>query len=119
MEVTLRPLLLGKNMPLDLNTLDSHLVRILSEIPVSFTWKGTVYSGIISTPVSVQFLVIGGQDEQIRMDLFVRKAIFSTLPKTGDIITMSGKRYKVLGDRESPDNSQLIALQLGWARLDE
>ena len=116
---TRQPLSITKDIvPLDIQTLDRHLVRMTCDGTASFTWNGVAYAAIKSTPSFSQTLMIGGFDEQVQFDLFVRLAILPSMPTEGQFVLVNGKSYKVLRVRPSPDNAQLIALSMGWGRKD-
>ena len=108
-------------MPLSLPTLDRHLVRLTGELPVTFSipeWGPESFSGSRSTPTFSQTLLVGGFDQQVAEDLFVRKAALPAIPAEGLIVVINQKHYKILRVRPSPDNEQLLNLALGWARQD-
>lgn len=105
-------------MPLDLATLDRHLGLLTGQLTVQFAWNGTPYSGIKTTPTISETLMIGGQDYEVAFEIFVRLAVVPSAPDIGNVFVVEGKHYKVLRVRPSPDNSQLLGISLGWARID-
>jgi hypothetical protein len=105
-------------VPLTNSVLTRHLTRMQLDGTITFTWLGNPYSAIKSTPNFSQTLMIGGFDEQVQFDLFVILSDLPYMPVEGAVFVISGKSYKVLRVRPSPDNSQLVAFSMGWARLD-
>lgn len=104
-------------MALNLTVIEGHLARICSDIPISFTWDGVSYSGLRSTPDASQNLEIGGPEERIEFDLFVRASTLpATKPTEGQIFEFGTVKMKVLRVRTSPDNGALLAFSMGYAR---
>lgn len=100
-----------------LSNLDGHLERIIEDIPVTFRWNGTDYQAVRSSPELHQVMEIGGIDEPVEYNLFVRASDLPALhPKIGDIFIMDNFQMKVLRIKASPDAAQLLTYSLGFAR---
>jgi len=104
-------------MSLPLSNLLGHLSRIRSDIPVKLVWNALEGQGVKSTPDVTQSLEIGGIDEKIEFQIFITRNEFPTIPEVGQIMTVEGKKMKVVGVRTSPDNNNLVSLQMAFARI--
>jgi hypothetical protein len=103
-------------MSLPLSNLSGHLTRIMSDIPVRFVWVGQEYQGVKSTPDLTQNLEVGGLDEKVDFQIFVKKDSLPSVPEIGQIMTVEGRKMRVNEVRRSPDNENLISLQMASAR---
>jgi len=110
-------------MSIPLANLDGHLKRIMEDIPVTFVWKGVTAQGVRSTPNITETAIIGGQDRKIEYQIFVRRAsLGGEIPTQGDYVDVFDannviSKMIILGTRPSPDDAQLLALQMGFARV--
>lgn len=104
-------------MSLPISNLSGHLNRIMSDIPVIFTWNTQDYTGVKSTPDISQSLEIGGIDEKIEFQIFVKRDDLPSIPAIGQIILVEGKKMRVVDVKRSPDSDNLISMQMASARL--
>lgn len=104
-------------MALSLSTLNGHLTRIITDLPVTFIWNGVSYQAVRSSPTLSQTLEVGGIDEKIEFQLFVKADALPTIkPHEGAIFTIDGIKMRVLEVKKSPDDAQLLSFALGFAR---
>jgi hypothetical protein len=111
-------------MAINLAALDEHLKRIMEDIPVTFDVYGSAagVQGVRSTPNLTETVIIGGEDEKVEYQIFARRSdLGGVIPTVGtrvDVYDPEGAitKMRVLGVRPSPDDAQLVALQLGFSR---
>lgn len=104
-------------MAFDLSIFNGHMDRVISDMPVTFMWENLPYQGVKTTPDFTQELEIGGIDQKIQFNLFVKADSFNAVfPKEGDIFVIDGIRMKVIEVRKSPDSGQVLNFQMAFAR---
>ena len=79
-------------------------------------------SGVRSTPAITETIIIGGEDEKIEYQIFCKRSDLGIIPAVGtrvDVYESEGvvSKMRILGVRTSPDDSQLLSLQMGFSRV--
>lgn len=101
-------------MALDYNDMDSDLSEIMSDLNLTMTFRGLPYTvgyGAISDSITLD---MAGLDETGGIQCFVQRSQFiapAVPPVTGDVVTISGKNYRVGNYSDSP-NGKSRELQL-------
>ena len=84
-------------MALDLTEFDDDLAEMISDLPVTFTFGGTDYTGMRSAIDQQKEMEIGGYMVQLDLVLVYRTASFAvTQPTINDRITIGGVNYIVM-----------------------
>lgn len=102
--------------------LRTDLAAIIGDLPVSFTFAGSTYSGTRAENSETEDLEPGGFIDQPKFELHVAlKTLdatsqwvntFTTEPVIGSLIQIEGRSVAVLNKRRSADLNELI-LELG------
>ena len=115
-------------MPFDLTVLAGHMDRVFTDMPTVAVWNGQRVNGIRSTTDMTQTLEIGGTDEKIEFQYFLRgDALPLQAYHEGQIFIIEGQYMRVAKVRHSPDkvpaaaaamatNGQLVTLDMAYAR---
>lgn len=104
-------------MSLDPAILNGHLDRVMTDLPIAFTWNGAAFSGARTTPDQMQEAEIGGLDQKVQFNLYIRRSDLPTIrPGIGAIFVMEGVSYKVLEIAVAPDGN-LLRYAMGFARV--
>ena len=59
-------------MALNLTILDGHMARVFTDFPLTAYWQGRAIPAVRSQPNLSQVLEVGGMDEKVEYDLFLR-----------------------------------------------
>ena len=104
--------------PLNLAAFDEHLTRVIDDLPVPFTWNGKPYTGTRSSTDNSQLLVVGGVEQKIEYQLFIKTSTMTAtrLPHEGDIFIMDNERMRVVRTRRSPDSVLLLTCDMAFSR---
>ncbi len=84
-------------MALDLTEFDDDLSEMITDLPVTFTFSGTDYTGMRSAIDRQKELEIGGYVVGLDLVIVYRTASFTgTQPDINDSITIGGVVYRVM-----------------------
>jgi len=77
-------------MPLNIEnftTLDGHLTRIMSDLPMTFFRKGISYTNVAirASQNMAQVLEVGGVDSKIEYSVYIRRSLLPESPVIGEI----------------------------------
>ena len=81
----------------------SDVESVESDLPVTFTFSGTDYTGQKSESMESLAMQEAGYQSEIEFDLICRSEIFTTAPVVRDLITISSVIYRVLKKTPSQD----------------
>ena len=104
-------------MSLDADTLKRDLAAMVDDLPVTFTFSGTNYTGTRTAIGDAEELEQGGYDSARAFDLHVpvyRQSgtnwlpIFSTAPVLGNDVTVDSQAHKVTRIVTSPDGVEIV-----------
>ena len=90
----------------------SDVESVESDLPVTFTFSGTDYTGQKSESVESLAMQDAGYQSDIEFDLICRASIFTTEPESRDQITIDSVVYRVLKKTPSQDGI-VLNLSLG------
>lgn len=102
-------------MALSLSILDGHMARVFTDFPLTVYWQGLGIAAIRSTPSLSQTLEVGGPDEKVEFDLFVRRSECPRVPREGDIFDVAKIKMKVLTVKNATETGDLLSLGMGFA----
>jgi len=103
-------------MALNLTVLGGHLSRAFSDFPMSVYWQGKAIPCVRSQPNMSQTLEVGGPDEKVEFDLFLRSSDLPRTPREGDLFVVNKITMKVISVRNAAETGELIACGMGYAR---
>ena len=103
-------------MALNLSILNGHMSRAFTDLPLSVYWQGKAIAAVRSTPSLNQTVEIGGPEEKVEFDLFLRSSDLPRIPKEGDIFTVDKLQMRVQSVRRASESGELIACGMGFAR---
>lgn len=103
-------------MALDLAILNGHMDRVFTDFPLVAYWQGVGIPCVRSTPQLSQLLEVGGPEEKIEFDLFMRRSELPKMPKESDVFVVSGIKMKVASVRAAPENGELVAFGMAFAK---
>lgn len=92
------------------------MARVFTDFPLTAYWQGKAIPAVRSQPNLSQVLEVGGMEEKIEYDLFLRRSDLPRMPKEGDLFVVGSVRMKVVGVRSAPESAELIACSMGYAR---
>ena len=99
-------------MPLDASIMDADLGYQIADLATTVTIAGADYQGSRSMLRREDVLADEGLRDQYRFSVTVQASEFSTLPRSGDVLTIGGTVYRVL--RTGADGQGLaLRLDLG------
>lgn len=104
-------------MSLNTSILNGHLTRIMEDLPVVATCNGSTISGVVSSPDVTQVIVLGGAEQEVQFQFFVKADTLTASFPIGSIFCFPDKKCKVLQVKTSPDNGNLISFQMGSAQI--
>jgi hypothetical protein len=104
-------------MSLNLSILNGHMARAFTDLPLSVYWQGKAIAAVRSTPSLNQVVEVGGPEEKIEYDLFLRSSDLPRIPKEGDIFTVDKLQMRVQPVRRASESGELIACGMGFARI--
>lgn len=79
-----------------------------SELGETFSFAGTEYKCIAGARNDVRDLGVGGYSTGAEVEIVVRKALFTTPPRSQDVITYRGRGMLIISALESPDGACLV-----------
>jgi hypothetical protein len=101
-------------MVLSVNQMNTDLGVMISDMPVSFTWSGTVYTGARSSISKGDSPETGGFLTEYDFRITAQTSQFTSgTPNVGDTITFSGKDYKIQDVRQPQDTTNALIFELG------
>ena len=103
-------------MALSLTVFDGHMARVFTDFPLTVYWQGKPISAVRSTPSFSQTLEIGGPEEKVEFDLFLRSSELPRTPLEGDVFVVDKLQMRVVVVRPSRETGELIACGMGFAR---
>jgi hypothetical protein len=103
-------------MALSLSILNGHMARAFTDLPLSVYWQGKAIPAVRSTPSLNQTVEIGGPEEKVEFDLFLRSSDLPRIPHEGDIFTVDKLQMRVQSVRKGSETGELIACGMGFAR---
>ena len=103
-------------MALDLTILDGHMARVFTDLPLQVYWQGKSIPAIRSTPSLSQTIEIGGPDEKIEFDLWLRKTDLPRTPREGDLFDVDKVKMRVVSVKNAQETGDLIALGMAYIR---
>jgi hypothetical protein len=103
-------------MALNLSILNGHMARAFTDLPLSVYWQGKSIAAVRSTPSLQQTVEIGGPEEKVEFDLFLRSSDLPRIPREGDIFTVDKLQMRVQSVRRASESGELIACGMGFAR---
>jgi len=103
-------------MALDLTILNNHMARVFTDLPLTVYWQGLPLAAIRSTPSLSQTIEIGGPDEKVEFDLYLRKTDLPRTPREGDVFDVDKVKMRVVTVKHAQETGDLIALGMAYAR---
>lgn len=103
-------------MALDLDILNGHMARVFTDFPMTVYWQGVGYSAVRSSPNMSQVLEVGGPEETIEFDLFLKAGDLPRIPHEGDIFSVDGIKMGVKTVRRASETGELIACGMRYLR---
>ena len=88
-------------MTLSLTEMQSDFNEIMADLPQSITFEGTVYTALVTDITDADTLEMAGITEDQGFEVYISKDDFTTLPTSGDVITISGTQYRVISISDS------------------
>lgn len=77
---------------------DADIARAVSDLPGSMTWEGDAYACVINAIPNREVISIEGVHESIDFVIVIQTSLFSsTRPTVGDVITVGGVEYRLVG----------------------
>ena len=92
------------------------MTRVFTDFPLVAYWQGASIPCVRSTPQLTQMLEIGGPEEKIEFDLFMRRSELPRLPKESDVFVVGGIKMKVVSVRNGSETGELIACGMAFAK---
>lgn len=86
-----------------LSYFESDVESTESDLPVTFTFSGTNYTGQKSENIEAQMMQEAGYQSGIEFNLECRASLFSTEPEVRDLITVDSVVYRVAKKTPSQD----------------
>ena len=105
-------------MAIDLTVLDGHMARVFTDFPLTVYWQGRGIAAVRSQPTISQTLEVGGPEEKVEYDLFLRRSELPRNPREGDIFDVGGVKMRVVSVRQGPETGELIACGMGFLRVE-
>jgi hypothetical protein len=105
-------------MALNLTVLDAHMSRVFSDFPLSIYWQGKAIPAVRSTASLSQTLEIGGPEEKVEFDLFLRSSELPRVPREGDVFVVDKLQMRVVSVRRASETGELIACGMGYLRAE-
>lgn len=90
-----------------LATFESDVEEVESELPVTFTFDGTDYTGQKSENIESQAMLDAGFKSEIEFNLEARASIFTVEPEVRDEITIATVEYRIATKTPSQDGIML------------
>ena len=87
-------------MALNKTMLATHYAAILAQLPTTYTFDGTSYTGARSSVAIDRLIMDAGRLDSYEFTLMTDKSDFTTEPAVDDIITISSTKYRVLAREE-------------------
>ena len=103
-------------MALDLDILNGHLDRVFTDFTLTVYWQGKAISAVRSQPTMMQTLEVGGPEQKVEFDLFLRASDLQRIPHEGDMMTVLGTQMRVVSVRRASETGELIACSMGYLR---
>ena len=103
-------------MALDLTILNGHMARVFTDLPLTVYWQGQSLAAIRSTPSLSQTIEIGGPDEKIEFDLYLRRTDLPRTPREGDIFDVDKVKMRVVSLKNAQETGDLIAIGMAYLR---
>lgn len=103
-------------MALSLTILDGHMARAFTDLPLSVYWQGKSIPAIRSTPSLNATMEVGGLDQKVEFDLFLRSSDLPRIPKEGDVFSVDTVSMRVQSVRRASETGELIACGMGYLR---
>ena len=103
-------------MALDLTILDGYMDRVFTDFPLTAYCQGVGIPCVRSTPQLSQLLEVGGPEEKIEFDLFMRTSELPRIPKESDVFVVGGIQMKVVSVRQGSETGNLLACGMSFAR---
>ena len=95
-------------MAISLSQLNADLGYIIDDMPTTFIWAGSSYTGVFD-PIAIDRMAeIGGYVNDFQGTLYARQSAFGTLPSAGITISIGTTTYRVDNIKKSPDNVQVM-----------
>lgn len=90
--------------------------RVFTDFPLSVSWQGKTIPAVRSQPNLSQTLEIGGPEEKVEFDLFLRTSELPRVPHEGDLFTVGGLKMRVASVRNASETGELIACGMAFLR---
>jgi hypothetical protein len=103
-------------MALDLTILNGHMARVFTDLPLTVYWQGQSIPAVRSTAQLSQTLEVGGPEERVEFDLFLRSSELPRTPKEGDVFVVDKIKMRVVSVRNAQETGELIACGMGYLR---
>ena len=103
-------------MALDLTILNSHMARVFTDFPLTVYWQGRGIAAVRSTATMSQLMEVGGAEETIEFDLFLRSSDLPRIPKEGDVFVVDKVKMGVKTVRRASETGELIACGMRYLR---
>ena len=100
-------------MVLDLAQFETDLQNIIDDMPTVIVHNGTSYTGTKSMMETTKTVNDYGFAEDYSFTVACVKSDFTTLPKTGEKVTISGTQYRIMNPIEFDSAKIMMKLHLG------
>ena len=93
-------------MPLNLTVFDNECAAIIADLPNKMIWQGNTYDVAVNSFAQGHALQQEGYVPELDFGCLLRIADFAdvAMPKQGDVVTIDGRKARVLSFNDAPDN---------------